>query len=232
MNTETCPIEPLGVTVMPEWFQHEGIDAVLDRLQRIGATAVATSPYVMAQCADGEGGREPPADGDAGKVRPLDRPLWGRRELWVRTAPSFEHDASRYRGLRYQPSPADALTRAEGGWLDRLVDAASARDMNVYLQVMAASPPGYRVQFSGALAEDACLGPDGRPHAQRVDRNASLASPHVVAYITTLLAELATRYPRVAGFRLDWPEYPPYDFRSALFDFNPAALAEIARARS
>jgi hypothetical protein len=34
-----------------------------------------------------------------------------------------------------------------------------------------------------------------------VDRNASLASPHVVAYIATLLVELAQRYPGVAGFR-------------------------------
>ena len=224
------PLEPLGVTVMPEWFQYEGVDAVLDRLQRIGATALATSPYVMAACTDGEGGREPPADGDAGKVRPLDRPLWGRRELWVRTAPSFEHDLSRYRGLRYQPSPPDAATHAEGGWLDRLLDAANARGMAVYLQVMAASPPGYRVQFSNVLADDACLGPDGKPHGQRVDRNASLGSPHVVAYVTTLLVELALRYPRVTGFRLDWPEYPPYDFRSALFDFNPAALAQVAHA--
>ena len=122
------------------------------------------------------------------------------------------------------------MTRAEGGWLDRLLDAANARGVAVYLQVMAASPPGYRVQFSNALADDACLGPDGQPHGQRVDRNASLASSHVVAYITTLLTELASRYPGVAGFRLDWPEYPPYDFRSALFDFNPAALAQVAQA--
>jgi hypothetical protein len=163
-------------------------------------------------------------------VRPLDRPLWGRRELWVRTAPSFEHNLSRYRGLRYQPSPPDPITRAEGAWLDRLLNAANARGVAVYLQVMAASPPGYRVQFSNALADDACLGPDGQPHGQRVDRNASLASSHVVAYTTTLLTELASRYPGVAGFRLDWPEYPPYDFRSALFDFNPAALASRKQA--
>ena len=123
------------------------------------------------------------------------------------------------------------MTRAEGGWLDRLLDAANARGIAVYLQVMAASPPGYRVQFSNALADDACLGPDGQPHGQRVDRNASLASSHVVAYITTLLIELASRYPGVAGFRLDWPEYPPYDFRSALFDFNPAALAQVRAGR-
>ena len=230
VTTDIFAIEPLGVTVMPEWFQHEGIEAVLDRVQHIGATAIATSPYVMAQCAEGEGGREPPADGDAGRVRPLDRPLWGKRELWVRTAPSFAHDRTRYRDLRYQPSLADALTHAQGHWLDRLIDAARSRGINVYLQVMAASPPGYRVQFSNMLEDDRCLGPDGLAHERRVDRNASLASPHVVAYVTTLLVELAQRYPGAAGFRLDWPEYPPYDFRSALFDFNGAARADLARA--
>ena len=100
----------------------------------------------------------------------------------------------------------------------------------VYMQVMAASPPGYRVQFSGAHADDQCLVPDGRLHDARVDRNASLASAHVAAYTATLVAEIATRYPSVAGIRLDWPEYPPYDFRSALFDFNPAASARMADA--
>ena len=56
---------------------------------------------------------------------------------------------------------------------------------------MAASPPGYRVQFSGAVDEDQCLGPAGERHDARVDRNASLASDHVGAYISTLLVELA-----------------------------------------
>ena len=132
--------------------------------------------------------------------------------------------------MRYQPSPPDATTHAHGEWLDRLLTAARSRGVNVYLQVMAASPPGYRVQFSSALAEDRCLGPDGRPHDLRVDRNASLASGEIVAYVATLLVELAQRYPGVTGFRLDWPEYPPYDFRSALFDFNPAVQADLARA--
>ena len=49
-------------------------------------------------CADGEGAREPPPDGEAGKVRPLDRDLFGARELFVRTAPAFAHDMARYRG--------------------------------------------------------------------------------------------------------------------------------------
>lgn len=219
---------PLGITVMPEWFQFEGIDAVLDRIQGTGATALVTSPYVLEIAADGEGGREPPPDGEAGKVRPLDRSLGGRTELWVRTAPSFEHDIARYAGQRYQPSPASELTRRHGDLLDRAFAAARARGLDVYLQVMAASPPGYRVQFSGAVDADQCLGPDLRRHDARVDRNASLASADVVRYTATLAAELAQRYPDVTGIRLDWPEYPPYDFRSALFDFNPAMQAVLA----
>ena len=67
----------LGVTVMPEWFQHEGIEPVLDRLQGSGAARIATSPVCLELVREGEGAREPPADGEAGKVRPLDRPLFG-----------------------------------------------------------------------------------------------------------------------------------------------------------
>ena len=37
--TQATPLS-VGVTVMPEWFQSEGIDAVLDRLQALGANAV------------------------------------------------------------------------------------------------------------------------------------------------------------------------------------------------
>ena len=32
---------------MPEWFQCEGVENVLDRLQAAGATALATSPYLL-----------------------------------------------------------------------------------------------------------------------------------------------------------------------------------------
>ena len=133
--------QSLGVTVMPEWFQCEGIAPVLDRIQAIGATAIATSPYVLEVAPDGEGAREPPPDGEAGRVRPLDRPLFGRTELWVRTAPSFEHDRARYAGLRYQPSPPSALTARHGALLDDMLAAAKVRGIAVYLQVMAASPP-------------------------------------------------------------------------------------------
>jgi hypothetical protein len=212
---------PFGVTVMPERFQFEGIDEVLDRVVAMGARAIATSPYVLEVAPDGQGGREPPPDGEAGRVRPLDRPLAGRTELWVRTAPAFVHDVARYRGLRYQPPAATRLTRQNVQLLDRVITAAKSRGLEVLLQVMAASPPGYRAQFSGAFEDDQCRRPDGSLHLDRVDRNASLASGHVRDYLVAFVVELAERYP-IDGIRLDWPEAPPYDLGSALFDFHPA----------
>ena len=54
-----------GVTVMPEWFQQESIEGVLNNLTRARVNAVAASPCVM------ERGGE--------KTRLLDRSLWGKR---------------------------------------------------------------------------------------------------------------------------------------------------------
>lgn len=219
----------VGITVMPEYFQVEGVEGVLDRLAaRAGATAIATSPYVMEPAPDGQGSREPPADAGAGKVRLLDRPLWGRRELFVRTAPSFVPDRARYAGLRYQPPAPDALTAAAGGILGRALDAARARGMKVYLQVQAAIPPGYRVQFGGPVAEDRPLLPDGAAPALRVDNNASLAAAAVTDYNRAMVTDLIRAYPQIDGLRIDWPEYPPYSLDAAFFDFNPQALA-VAR---
>jgi hypothetical protein len=217
----------LGITVMPEYIQTEGIEPLLDNLiDRAGVTAVATSPYVMAPTDERTGVREPPADAEAGKVRLLDRPLWGRRELFVRSAPSFSPDRSLYEGLRYQPAEADALTAAEGGVVERFIEAAKARGLEVQLQVQAAIPPGYRVQFGGAKEDDlACL-PDGQPLGARVDKNGSLASPHILAYGCALIRDLVRAYPAIDVLRVDWPEYPPYSFASLFSDFS--GHAEVA----
>ncbi|MCA9153904.1 MAG: hypothetical protein KDA38_03920, partial [Planctomycetales bacterium] len=119
----------LGVTVLPEYLQSEGIEPVLDNLARHGINAVTTSPYVMEPADEATGAREPPIDAGAGSVRLLDRPLWGRRELWVRTAPSFDPNRALYRGLKYQPPEPIALTHQQGETIDRFIAAAHARQM-------------------------------------------------------------------------------------------------------
>ena len=221
----------LGITVMPEYIQSEGVEAVLDGLARAGATAVTTSPYVMAPADEATGGaREPPIDAGAGGVRLLDRPLWGRRELFVRTAPSFVPERSLYAGLRYQPPmPDEELTGREGPVVGAFVRAAKARGLKVYLQVQAAIPPGYRVQFGGPIADDEPLLPDGRAASGRLDRNGSLASPHVRDYGCALIRDLGRAYPEIDGLRVGWPEYPPYALDSLFLDFGLHAEAAAER---
>lgn len=219
-----------GITVMPEWIQAEGIERVLDNLQMAGANAVATSPYVMAPSDEPGAGREPPIDAGAGSVRLLDRALWGKRELRCVTAPSFVPDKALYAGLRYQPTEATDLTRSEGPKVQAFIAAAQARGLEVHLQVQAAIPPGYRVQFGGPVPEDQPLLPDGSRHEGRVDKNGSLAAPEIGAYLEALVRDVAKAYPTVDVLRLDWPEYPPYTLESWLFDFSPHA-ERTARAR-
>jgi hypothetical protein len=220
----------VGITVLPEFFQNEGVEAVLDNIiHRAGATAIATSPYVMAPVPEGQGSREPPIDAGAGKVRLLDRSLWGRRELWVRTAPSFAPERSLYAGLRYAPATPDALSEAEGGVVTAAIQAARERGLEVHLQVQAAIPPGYRVQFGGPEIEDRPLLPDGSAPAVRVDNNGSIASPHILAYTQALIRNLIGAYPDIDVLRLDWPEYPPYSLDALFFDFSPHAVAAMDR---
>ena len=220
----------IGVTVLPEFVQSEGIDGVLRNLiDRSGANAVTTSPYVMEPADEKTGSREPPIDAGAGSVRLLDRDLFGKRELWVRTAPSFTPNTKLYDGLRYQPPLPDDLTKREGTKVGEFVKHAKAAGLKVYLQVQAASPPGYRVQFSGVQDEDQPRRFDGKVPARRVDKNGSLASPHILAYTAAMLTDLARQYPQIDGFRIDWPEYPPY-FLDALFvDYSVHAEAAAKR---
>jgi hypothetical protein len=216
--------------MMPEWIQAEGIDGVLKNLvERAKVTAVATSPYVMEPAEEKTGSREPPIDAGAGSVRLLDRPLFGERDLFVRTAPSFEPDLRLYRGLRYQPSKPDDLTRRQGRLVKDFLREAKRRGLKTYLQVQAAIPPGYRVQFGGPAADDAPRLPDGRIPPRRLANNGSLASPAIRDYTCALLRDLAQAYPEVDGFRVDWPEYPPYFLDDAFLDFSDHARAAAAR---
>lgn len=220
----------VGITVLPEFAQSEGVENVVKNLvERAGANAVTTSPYVMEPADEKTGSREPPIDAGAGSVRLLDRDLFGKRELWVRTAPSFTPDTKLYAGLRYQPPQPDDLTKREGSKVADFVRQAKAAGLKVFFQVQAASPPGYRVQFSGVQDEDQPRRFDGKVPARRVDKNGSLASPHICDYTAAMLIDLARQYPQIDGFRIDWPEYPPY-FLDALFvDYSHHAEAAAKR---
>lgn len=220
----------LGITVMPEYFQSEGVEAVIEKVADLaGANSVTTSPYVAARVAQGIGHREPPIDGGIGKKRLLDRSLWDARELWMTASPSFHPDLRLYEALTYRPPEPDALTDAEGGKVGAFLDAAKARGLEAWLQIQAAIPPCYRVQFGGPVPEDEPMTPDGLPVLGRVDRNASLGSEELRTYLRAIIFDLARAYPQVDGFRFDWPEYPVYHFETLFFDFNPSVGRFAAR---
>ena len=215
----------LGITIFPEYIQSEGPEALLDRLlEKLPLTAVSTSPYVMEECPPEKGGeREPPADGDKGLARLLERPLWGKNEVWVSATPSFEPNLDLYQGLRYQPQETTDLTQREGPVIDRFIEACRERNIEVYLQVQSAIPPGYRVQFGGPIEEDMPRLPDGSITTRKLDKNGSLASEEILGYGEALIKDLTARYPTIDGIRIDWPEYPPYFLETVFLDFGEPA---------
>lgn len=215
----------LGITIMPEYAQSEGVDAVLENItQRLGCTVLCTTPSVAQRCPEGTGVREPPSDAGAGLGRTLDRPLWGDRALWMQTATSFRPDPALYRDSPYPPPLPDDLTDREGGTVAALLAGAKRAGMQVQLQVMAAAPPGLRVQCRDNAADEQPLTIHGRPVPGRVDANLSLASQGLRRYMRALVADLLGNYPEIDALRFDWPEYPPYALESLLFDFSPPAV--------
>ena len=216
----------LGMILMPEFIQCEGLEQVLHNcLDVAGATDMTTVASVMGSADEAHGEREPPSDGGAGDKRVLDRPLWGKHWLYSRTAPSFEPDHSLYADTPYDPPRPTELTMREGHVVGDFLNACRQRGVRTWLQVMAAAPPGIRVQFGGPCFQDCAVAADAREIGRRVDRNGSMANGAIRHFLSALLRDLARAYPQADGFRLDWPEYAPYDFDTLFFDYSPDAMA-------
>lgn len=203
----------LGITVLADFIINEGVDGVLDNLiNRAGVTAVALNPTVTAPAADGEGSFQPPTDAGS-SPRLFDRPLWGKRSLWVKSAPSYEPNAVYYSGTSYKPRKANALTAQYGDLIEQFINSALDRGLNVYFQMSATSPTGLNDDDRPRL-------PDGRLPDRMADTGC-LASQAIRSYNEAYVHDMLDTYPQITGFRPDWPEYPCYKLDEAFQDFNP-----------
>ena len=204
----------LGITVLGDFILNEGIDGVLENLiERAGATAVAVNPTVTAPADEGSGSFQPPSDAGS-SPRLFDRPLWGKRSLWVRSGPSYYPNEAYYADTPYVPRKPNDLTEAHGALIGDFIDAALDRGLEVYFQVSATAAPGLREADMTRL-------PDGRLPENRMANTGSLASEAIRAYNRAFVRDLLEKYPRVTGFRPDWPEYPCYKLDEAFQDFGP-----------
>ena len=203
----------LGITVLADFIINEGVDAVLDNLvSRAGATAVALNPTVTAPSAEGEGSFQPPSDAGS-SPRLFDRTLWGRKSLWVRSAPSFSPRVSYYADSPYKPREPNDLTSTYGDLVERFINAALDRGLRVYWQLSAATPP--RLSDN-----DRPRRPDGEFPVRMADTGC-LASEAIRSYNAAYVRDLMEQYPQITGFRPDWPEYPCYKLDEVFQDFNP-----------
>lgn len=124
----------VGITVLGDFILSEGVDPVLENVTAVGATAVALNPTVTAEAAEGEGSFQPPDDAGS-SPRLFDRPLFGKRSLWVQSEISYRPEESCYDGSSYRPRVAGGLTDAHGSLIGEFIDAARGRGLDVFLQV-------------------------------------------------------------------------------------------------
>lgn len=225
----------LGIYAWPPHIQAEGINAVLDNLEMIGATSVSTTPYVAEPVAEAsishdraEGStgrrREPPADGDRGHGREIDRPLWGRKSLYIRTGSSFEHDPALFEGQKYAPLVANELTAKSGHIINDFLDEAKKRGLKTYLQAHTSHLPPLRegLDESEQIADTPQL-PNGGVPSDGMVNFASLASPDIRDFFTAEITDILRNYPQADGLLLDRMEQSFYTFDDAFVDFSQHA---------
>jgi len=194
----------LGIQLSPTIVQYEGLQAVMDRIQDVGADAVCLGFGIARPAEPGQGRREPPLDID-GWERLLDRPLWGKRELWLHGYRTHDYDVSLFADTPYHPGGELAPEARDREVPMAIVAEAHARGMRAHVQASPTVVPGVR-------PEDDIVYPDGShpdPN-RRVARQGCLNSPAVRAYGLALVRDTIRHSANADGLCLDWVEYTTY----------------------
>ena len=193
----------LGVLVRPVYSQNERLVPVFDNLEAMGANAFCTTPTVSRPAQGGRGKRYPDLHVD-GYERVVARPVWGKCELDLETAPAYEPNLDLYQASIYRPGKTEGYTQEDRDIPARMIEEAKKRDMQAYLHIAPFLPPGVQ-------AQDQPVRIDGSvPQAPQVSMSASMNSANAQAYGLALIEDVAKAYPNIDGLSLDWVEYGAY----------------------
>ena len=202
----------LGITVLGDYILCEGPDAIIENLLRVGATAVACNPTVTAPGDEATGSFQPPIDAGS-SPRVFDRPLFGKTSLWVRSGVSYRPRQEFYANSPYAARKPNDLSDEHGAIIGEFIDKAVDAGLKVYFQVGAVQPSGLRDEDKPRL-------PDGSIPPNRMANTGSLASEAVRSFNRAYVQDLYAQYPKIHGFRPDWPEYPCYTLGEVFQDFS------------
>jgi hypothetical protein len=208
------PTHERGITITSGELASDGVEPVLDAVANIGGNAIGLPTNITVESTAVDGLREPPLDVD-GQVRVLDRPLWGKRELYVKRYPVHDGDPQLWSDLPWNP-PAAPPESMRTDYPRLAIDAARERGFRVYAQLTPYGLPG-SIGGQDSLAS----GQDHR-HDLRPRRLVGGPSTDAIAMIGCLnkpvvrqlgrvrVQEVLRHYGDVDGLSLDWVEYPTY----------------------
>lgn len=202
------------------YYQHDGIEQVLDLAQANGITAIAFFPY-LAQRRE-RGTRFPDLHID-GHQRILARPLWGQYTLQVKRFLSYQPDLGLYDNTIYQPAKQPLPSDLDADLPHKVIEAAHQRGMQVHIQIHPFLPPEIQ-------DDDRPVSITGdKPTPPLVAHNACLNSPQAKAYGLALVEDTLKHYSQVDGLFTDWAEYGAYQLPDhfTCFCLNCAHQAEV-----
>lgn len=209
----------LGIFLNPIYAQHEGIGQVFDNLERAGATAVCTTPYLP--YVDENGVRFPDLHID-GQARVLSRTLWGRRELRLQQFPAFAPSPGAY-PPRYRPRSRPTPEGLEQHLIRDVVHEGHRRGLQVHLQLQPFVLPSLQPADQPRLVDGTT------PESPLVAESACLNNPTARRHLRALVMDVLGSYPEVDGLFIDWAEFSAYRLEDSFACFCPHCEAKARR---
>ena len=194
----------LGMVMTPMDVQVEGLGVVMDRIAATGATAIGCGRGISREAPKGGGDREPPLDID-GYERVLDRPAWGKRELYLEGFSAAKPDRPLYDDTPYKPPYKEPPPELDRDLPDKIYEDARGRGWKVCGSASPLDVPGLR-------GEDRMRWVDGSipDPKRRVARQGCPSAPNVRAYTIAKVLDAIGHDPKIDGICIDWLEYTTY----------------------